>query len=308
MAIDRTTIAVTMDRCKHHFLVSFRAACLSAGVFLFALFLGGSQIAHAQGDSSSATDSIALHENQVVTVQRNDYAISGLVTHVREARTFKYAIALFPGYPGIMKLRDEAGQPAFELRGNFLVRSRRHWLDKETLVVVVDAPSDQWATFSQAFRESPRYGADVEALLNEIASRYGVNDWTFVGTSEGSVSALHAARMNSKLARRVVLTASLFRANRNGAGLFDVEWNDPKSAVLVVHHEGDPCKSTSYRDAVEFSKRIRKPLVTVRGGGPQRGDDCQAFTSHGFVGVERETVLAILSWVKSGVVPGDVGP
>ena len=45
--------------------------------------------------------------------------------------------------------------PRFDLRGNFLVRSRRHWLDEETLAVAVDAPSDQWATFSQTFRETP---------------------------------------------------------------------------------------------------------------------------------------------------------
>jgi hypothetical protein len=40
----------------------------------------------------------------------------------------------------------------------------RHWLDEETLVVVVDAPSDEWRWFDHQFRETPRYGADVEAL------------------------------------------------------------------------------------------------------------------------------------------------
>ena len=125
------------------------------------------------------------------------------MTHLRDAKAYKYGIALIPGHPGIMRLREENGQPRFELRGNFLVRSRRHWLDgldDETLVLVVDAPSDQWVTFYQQFRETPRYGADVAALLNETGRRYGVADWTFVGTSEGSISAFHAARMNPALA------------------------------------------------------------------------------------------------------------
>jgi pimeloyl-ACP methyl ester carboxylesterase len=170
-----------------------------------------------------------------VTAKRDGYTISGLVTHLQGARTFNHGIALFPGYPGIMRLREENGQPRFELRGNFLVRSRRHWLDEEMLVVVVEAPSDQWATFTQHFRETPRYGMDVGALLKEVDRRYGVRDWTFVGTSEGSVSAFHAARMNPLLARRAILTASLFQSTRNGLGLSMVNWAELSAELLWVH-------------------------------------------------------------------------
>ena len=251
-------------------------------------------------------DPNAVHPNQVVTITGKEYTVAGLVTHLRDAKTFKHGIALFPGYPGIMKLREENGQPRFDLRGNFLIRSRRNWLDEETLTVVVDAPSDQWATFYQAFRETPRYGADVGALLAEVGRRYGVADWTFVGTSEGSISALHAARMNPQLARRVILTASVIQPSRNGNGLSTVKWDELKAPLLWVHHEADPCTYTAYREARRFAEKSRSPLVTVRGGGPGRGDPCESFSSHGFIGVERETVLAMRSWVKSGVVRADV--
>lgn len=255
---------------------------------------------------AAESDPNLSHPTSVVTVERDGYTISGLVTYLQGARTFKHGVALFPGYPGIMRLRNEDGQPRFELRGNFLVRSRRHWLDEETLVVVVDAPSDQWATFTQQFRGSPRYGADVEALLKEAGRRYSVVDWTFVGTSEGSVSAFHAARMNPLLARRTILTASLFQATRNGPGLSGTNWDGLSAELLWVHHEDDPCAYTSYRDAKEFSQRSHKPLLTIRGGEPGRGAPCEAFTAHGFVGVERETVTAMRSWVNTGVVPADL--
>ena len=274
-------------------------------VLFVALLLTSVRLGHAAAGASSAADSNLSQPTQVVTVKRDGYTISGLVTHLQGAKTFKYAIALFPGYPGIMRFREEEGQPRFELRGNFLVRSRRHWLDEETLVVVVDAPSDQWRAFYQRFRESPRYGADVEALLKEIGRRYSVEDWTLVGTSEGSVSAFHAARMNPGLARRTILTASLFRPTRHGPGLSVAEWDDLSAELLWVHHEDDPCEYTPYRDAQEFSRSSRKPLLTVHGGGPGGGDACEAFTAHGFVGVERETVMAMRSWVKTGVVPAD---
>ncbi|MBI4527068.1 MAG: hypothetical protein HY695_25000 [Deltaproteobacteria bacterium] len=287
-------------------LTSLSVGPLPILVVFAAALLTSSRFGHAQTGPSLGTDPNLSHPTRVATVKRNGYTISGLVTHLKDAKTFRYAIALFPGHPGIMRLREENGQPKFELRGNFLVRSRRHWLDDETLLAVVDAPSDQWSTFYQQFRATPRYGADVEALLKEIGRQYSVEDWTFVGTSEGSVSAFHAARMNPRLARRTILTASLFQPTRNGPGLSGVNLDELPAQLLWVHHEDDPCPYTSYRDAQEFSRRSRKPLLTVRGGGQGRGEACQAFTAHGFVGMERETVMAMRSWVKTGAVPADL--
>jgi hypothetical protein len=257
--------------------------------------------AHAQ-----RADPNLEHPTQVVTVQRDGYTIAGLVTHRAGPKAFKHGIALFPGHPGILKLREEAGQPVFELRGNFLVRSRRHWLDEDTLVVVLDAPSDHWPSFAQHFRETPRYGADVAALLGEVGRRFGVEQWAFVGTSEGSMSAFHAARMNPGLVRRVILTSSLFRSGQNGPGLSTARWSELAAELLWVHHEHDPCPFTLYADAQRFARDSGKPLVTVRGGGPGRGAACEAYSHHGFIGVERETVLAMRGWAKGGPVPADV--
>jgi hypothetical protein len=251
----------------------------------------------------------AAQVDEVVTARLDGYSMAGLATRLDDAKAFRYGIAIFPGHPGILRLELEDGRPRYDMRGNFLVRSRRHWLDAETLVLVVDAPSDQWTSFWQDFRATRRYGTDVAALLGEAAKKYGVADWTFVGTSEGSVSAFHAARMNPQLARRVILTSSLWRATRNGSGLSDADWSALKTPLLVVHHENDPCEYTSYRDARRYAAKAGSPLVTVRGGGPGKGGACQAFTAHGFVGVERAVVLAMRSWVKTGVVPADVqGP
>ena len=133
--------------------------------------------------------------DEVVTAKLDRHTIGALVTRLEQAKAFKHGIALFPGLPGILKLHEENGRPEYDQRGNFLIRSRRHWLDDETLTAVLDAPSDQWATFTQDFRATPRYGTDIAAILNEVSKRYGVGEWTFVGTSVGSISAFHAARM-----------------------------------------------------------------------------------------------------------------
>lgn len=273
---------------------------------LLGVFVGIASLSAAAQVGDAHDDPGAELINQIVSVPRNDYSVSGLVTHRPDAGRFKYGIALFPGHPGILRLREEEGKIRFDLGGNFLVRSRRHWLDGETLVLTVDAPSDQWSSFSQQFREGARYGEDVKALLVEVGRRYGIDDWTLVGTSEGSVSAFHAWRMNRDLARRVILTASVFIAGRNGPGLSGVEFDAPVSRLLWVHHEADPCSFTPHRSAQQFAAKSNSPLLTVRGGGPARSKPCEARSAHGFVDVEPEVVLAMRSWVKTGVVPPDV--
>ena len=243
---------------------------------------------------------------EVVSSKLERHSIAGLVMRLASAKGFKHGIALFPGHPGILKLQEQNGEPHFELRGNFLVRSRRHWLDDETLVVVLDAPSDQWQDFSQHFRATARYGSDVARLLAEVAARYPVDSWSFVGTSEGSVSAFHAARMNPQLARRVILTASLFEPGRNGPGLAGARFDALAAPLLWVHHAEDPCRFTPYHQARRYAERTMSPLLTVHGGGPEKGDPCQPFSFHGFVGRERAVVLAMRSWAHGGTVPLDL--
>jgi hypothetical protein len=243
---------------------------------------------------------------QIVTAKLERYTIAALIMHAEGVKAFKHGIALFPGHPGILKLHEENGQPQYDQRGNFLVRSRRHWLDDETLVAVMDAPSDQWATFSQDFRTTARYGADIGKLLTEISQRYPVAEWAFVGTSEGSISAFHAARMNAPLAKRVILTSSVWGPTNFGPGLSSAKFEELSAPLLWVHHEDDPCRNTLYREAKRYAEKSMSPLLTVRGGGPEKGGACMAFSHHGYVGVEREVVLAMRSWVKTGAVPADV--
>ena len=277
-----------------------------AALILVLALISGPPPVCAQTEGSAPGEPDHSATEIVLTVPIGDYSISGLVTHSPRAKAFKYGVALFPGYPSILRLREEAGQPRFDLGGNFLIRSRRHWLDDETLVISVDAPSDQWASFSRQFRQDPRYGADVAALLAEAGRRYAVSDWTLVGTSEGTVSAFHIARMNPGLAKRLILTASLFLGGGKGPGLSGVDWDVMTSRLLWVHHESDPCAYTPYRSALKFAEISRSPLLTVRGGGPSRGAPCEARSAHGFVGLERETVLAMRSWIRTGVTPADV--
>jgi hypothetical protein len=44
----------------------------------------------------------------------------------------------------------------------------------------------------------------------------------------------------------------------------------------------------------------------LTGVGERCGQRCIAFTEHGYLGMEAKTIKAILSWIRTGIVPADV--
>ena len=241
----------------------------------------------------------------VLTARFPDRGISALVTHYAQHDTFKRAILLLPGHPGIMKLESAE---SYQLKGNFLVRSRRHWLDRETVVLTVDAPSDEWRGFTGRFRAGPRYAEDIRGLAREIGKAFGTLPLVLVGTSEGSVSAYHAARALGSDNVKAIFTASLFDQSSNSHGLASLDFDEIKAPMLWVHHESDPCRWTPYWQAKRHAEKTRSPLITVRSSNPGRGDPCQGFSQHGFAGMEEDTVRAMKRWVTDGIAADVVAP
>lgn len=268
---------------------------------LAAVLAGAAQSAHAQG-----TDPNAAFANEVIVVPLPGRSISALVTHRPGAAKFTHAIALFPGAPGYINLRVEGGAIRFGLGGNFLVRTRRHFIEDGFLTVVIDAPSDNQVNFWHSYRASDRYGEDVKAVVDAVSKKFGALDWTFIGTSEGSVSAVHAARMVSPPAKRVALTSSLVTPSFPGPGVRVSDVRQVSIPVLWVHHRNDPCTYTQYSRVKQYAEETKTPLLTVTGAGDVRGNPCDAFTQHGFVGMEIKTIKAMLSWIRTGQVPPDV--
>ncbi len=261
----------------------------------------------AQSVGAQSADPNAAFANEVIVAQLPGRSISALVTHRPDTAKFTHAIMLFPGSPGYINLRTENGDILLDQRGNFLIRARRFFLEVGFLTVVIDAPSDQQGKFYHDFRESARYGEDVKGAIEAVSRKFGALDWTFIGTSEGSVSAAHAARMLPLEVKRVALTSSVVTPSQRGRGVETANIKFIKIPVLWVHHRNDPCRYTQYLRARSFAEETKAPLLTVTGSNGSRGDPCMAFSEHGFVGMEAKTIRAILSWIRTGAVPPDVG-
>ena len=246
-----------------------------------------------------------LVKESVITANLPERSISALVTELAVHDALKRAIVLMPGSPGIMKIQSPE---TFSLKGNFLIRTRKYWLDRETIVFSMDAPTDEWRGFNGRFRSGTRYAEDVRGLFQEIEKTYGKLPLVIVGTSEGSVSAYFVAKALNAENIKVIFTSSLFNSSNNSFGLASLDFDDFKAPMLWVHHADDGCRFTPFWQAKRHAEKTGAPLITVNASNIGRGDPCEAFSQHGYVGAEEQTVRAMKNWVVNGIAADVVVP
>jgi pimeloyl-ACP methyl ester carboxylesterase len=219
----------------------------------------------------------------------------------RVPREPQAVVVLFPGSGGTIELRHESGQVKFA-GGNFLVRSRVEFVNRNVVTAIVDAPSDQqggWG-MTDEFRLGGEHFTDINAVLTDLNKRFPALGVFLIGTSRGTISAAAlGARFRERISG-VVLTASMFReVGRNskepGPGLSRFDFATIPIPLLFAHHVSDQCRFTPYGDAARLSEKY--PLITVWGGPPPQSGPCDARSQHGFLGKESETVEQIVNWM-----------
>lgn len=219
------------------------------------------------------------------------------------------AVLLFPGYPGILRIRNEGGALSYDLAGNFLIRARRFLNTADTFTVMVDCPTDQWSSCDDRYRSSEQHAADVAEVIRYLKQNTGARQIYLVGTSYGTVSSAYLALRLGNAIDGAVHTASFTdpkpSACFSGAVMRSFDWSQIRVPQLFVHHRDDPCGMTRYQSIVERKKDA--PLITVEGSVNPRGDACQAFTEHGFVGRERPVMQAIADWIAHRKLTAVVG-
>jgi len=207
----------------------------------------------------------------------------------------RWAAVLFNG-GGAVGLLRRIPRPG----ANFLVRSRGLFAERGVLTAVIDVPTDL-DRLGDVQRMSERHADDVRALVAELRRRHPALPVYLVGTSRGTVSAAYAGARLGDAVAGVVVTASVFNATRGGPGLSAFDWSTIRTRLLFVHHVDDACVATPYA----MARRVAagRTLVSVRGGEAPRSGPCEAFSAHGFLGVEVPVVEAIVGWMRGEAPP-----
>lgn len=237
--------------------------------------------------------------DEIVTLPTRDGVKQSFLL-LAPASTKPAAVAvLFPGSAGNIQLRTENGQIKFA-GGNFLVRSRKMFVDGGVAAAVVDAPSDESQGMDDGFRLGDKHAADIAIVVADLKKRFNNAPVFLVGTSRGSVSAAAlGARLDAQVAG-TVLTSTMFRpagkrSNEPGPGLSGFDFDSIRIPALLVHHRDDQCLATPYADAARLA--AKRPLITVTGGDSPRSGPCEGMSAHGYLGKEAETVEAIVNWM-----------
>jgi len=240
-------------------------------------------------------------EDIITLPTRGGVTQSYLLTSPASGKAQVVAI-LFPGGAGKTDLeRETARKPD---RGNFLVRTRQLFAGQAVAAAVMDAPSDQPAGMDDQFRLGEAHTQDIEKVVADVKKRFPGLPVFLVGTSRGTVSAASAGKRLGKEIDGVVLTSTLFLANKRQQGLSNFDYSTIPSPLLFVHHVNDGCNVTPYASAKRLSDRF--PLVSVSGGLPPQSEPCEAMSAHGYIGKEPETVEAIAKWMLKQPYPREI--
>lgn len=196
------------------------------------------------------------------------------------------------------------GNGSLRNEGNFLVRSRQAFVERGHAVVLLDVPSDR-ESLRGVFRESAEHAADLGAAVAWARQRFGKPVWV-IGTSRGTHSAANAAVALTGVSAPdgIVLSATVLARGRMSEEPRPVQEMDLASIrqpMLVVHHEQDPCRVCPPNLLPELMKKLRaarSQLITYTGGRSE-GPPCEAFSHHGFNGIEERVVGDISAWIAA---------
>lgn len=217
-------------------------------------------------------------------------------------------VILFMGGNGLVKLDgwDGSGNPV----GNFLVRTRKHFVRNGLLAAVPDAPSDHQHDGLTLWRTSKEHAADVAALIAHLRLK-SKGPVFLVGTSRGTISAAGvAAILPPGVISGVVLTSSVTRYPRKSGKqrVEDAKLDNIRVPVLFVHHKNDLCDVCVPEDIPDLARKFTAAssvkITMTEGGGNYRGSECGARSAHGFRGIEPEVVDQIAAWIKTVAAGG----
>ena len=177
-------------------------------------------------------------------------------------------------------------------------------VEHDLTVAIVDAPSDRQGfpfRFLSGFRQTPAHAADIKGVIAWLREHVEAPVW-LIGTSRGTESVGYVA---TQLRGRdgpdgIVLTSTILADGDQSVPAMELE--TLRIPVLVVHHEQDGCMFCLFRDMPALMHKLdavpMKELIAVN-GGVSRGDPCQAFSYHGFNGIESVVVARIAEWIVS---------
>jgi len=180
------------------------------------------------------------------------------------------SVILMPGGSGAINAGDHGDIHGFTL--NQLVRTRHAYAARGLAVLVLDGSAD--------LSSAVQYMAAIKRPVTVIA--------TSLGTIRAAQGIAHGARPDT-----LVLTSGFLSQESGGSNNVMSIIGSPASLprTLVIHHTHDSCRNTLPAGVAPFIKwSAGRARVAWVSGGSSEGDPCEAFSHHGFKGIDGQIV------------------
>jgi dienelactone hydrolase len=195
---------------------------------------------------------------------------------------------------------------------NFLYRTRHLFGGHMFNVAVMDAATDFLSCPYGLINErlSTEHVSDIDAVIQDLRTRFPEKEVLVVGTSRGTISAAQAAAALPQMLGGpdgLVLTSSVTRESSNTAKdtVLDVELEEITIPTLIVYHVGDQCYVTPPDDTYLIKNRLlsasKIAVKRIRGELYPLTDECNPLSNHGYFGDENLAVETIAAWISKNL-------
>ena len=209
------------------------------------------------------------------------------------------SVILFSGGGGDIQISEDG----IGKKGNFIIRSRYHFVDNNFVVYIPDVPSDYDDLLGA--RIGKDHVTDVKKMIQWLREKYPDKHVWLAGTSRGTISVASVAA-NSDVndgPDGIVMTATVTQETNSGKdSVYSTQVENIVVPTLLSHHKRDACYVTLFEDIDDLYDdlvRVKQKEIFAYTGGLNIGDECQGKSYHGFNGIEEEVVDDISAWIKS---------
>lgn len=229
----------------------------------------------------------------------------------RPAAPAEIALLMFRGSPGYARIESLSDK-----RRNiqpYIARNERLFMEAGIALVVMDCPTDQWGEYGgpgptncfDDYRASLAHAGDVRSIIARLRER-GFTRFFVLGHSQGTLSSRWIARHLDKELAGSIHSSSINVPNPRGYArtMPGFDYGTITHPVAHFHHISDACSGTPYDLVKSYAG---SNLVTVRGGGPVKGNPCALDHYHAYVGREDMVARAMVNWIKTGQVERFIG-
>ena len=221
------------------------------------------------------------------------------------------SVILLEGGGGLLQLSSIFGKPTIGSGKGFLSRTRKEFAKSGLMVALVDKPSGR-QKLNPSFRMSSKHAQDLKTVVSHLKSEADVPIW-LVGMSRGTFSALNGAIRLKEEVDGLVLVSSVTRGRKKWKiydshpnAILNMDLDQITAPTLIVHHKDDKCETCpasgaqKIKDALVNSKKAENMYFTggKRAAQGRLGKPCKPLSTHGYYGIEKEVVSAIVGFIK----------